>query len=92
MSITTKQENGQTILIIANQPQLTEHTLTAFIEFLDGIQHQVHQLQQYLDNLEATVLINSVDREQWEKEFDLMQFLRSFLMHLRRHFHPQQSL
>ncbi|PSR56724.1 hypothetical protein AHMF7605_26130 [Adhaeribacter arboris] len=92
MSITRKEENGQTLLTIVNQPQLTEDTLAAFIELLDGIKDQVHLLQQYLDNLEATALISGTDRDAWEKEFDLMQFLRVFLLRIRRHQNPHQSL
>lgn len=92
MSISLREENGQQVIIIKDQPQLTENTLGALIELVDGLDGHTYMIQRYLDNLEATALIAGEDRHKWEEEFMLMQFLRDFLIRIRRHEDPNQSL
>lgn len=92
MSISQKVENGQPVITIREQPELTEHTLGALIEFIAGVGDKVPQLQQYLSNLEAVAILHGEDRQDWEEEFEVMQFLRSFLTQIRRHQDPKQSL
>ncbi|QNF34365.1 hypothetical protein HUW51_17150 [Adhaeribacter swui] len=92
MSISVKNENGQVIITIKDQPQLTEQTLGALVEFIDQVEDPNYLLN-YLANLEATALIyDPSSRDKWEKEFDLMQYLRDFLTVIRRHQDPSTSL
>ena len=93
MSISVKEENGQPVITIKEQPQLTEITLGALIELIDGVKDRFPMLQQYLDNLEATALLyDEENRYKWEKEFEVMLYLRNFLIQLRRNQNPNGSL
>lgn len=91
MPITRTEENGQPVFIIKDQPQLNEATLGALIEFIDGVEDPNYLLN-YLANLESNALLYTEDRDRWEKEFEMMQYLRDFLMTIRRNKFPDSSL
>jgi hypothetical protein len=51
MGISIREGNGQQVIIIKDQPQPTENALGALIELIEGLDGNVHMIQQYLDNL-----------------------------------------
>ncbi len=75
---------GNRLTITCNwQPGLNEVTLGAFLEFLR--QADAGKLQQLLHNMEAHAKERDPDGalQLWQEEYDMLQFLYTFLARIR---------